>query len=263
MVKAAWMNSRAASEIVQQALRLLAPRELVGVAKRRIGGADDGGYVLADLLTPDQPVLSLGVGPDISFDLQLAEEGHAIVLFDHTVDALPVQHPGFTWHRLGVTGTPNSNPNLRTLAELITRLPHTVADPILKMDVEGAEWDTLANTDVATLRQFAQITLELHDLLRLEEPAFNTTAQRGLRSLTAAFEVIHVHANNCGHCGYVGGFPCPDTLEITLIRRDLAATRANGTWYPTELDRSNWRGGVDIKLWHFPFAPGSETLSAL
>jgi hypothetical protein len=239
-------------------LCLLTPRDMVGVGKRRIGGNDDGGYVLADMLTPAQPILSLGVGPDVSFDLELAKLDHKIVMFDHTVDALPSQHQNFTWHRLGVAPTASADCTLRSLAELADLLPITGAAPILKMDVEGAEWDVLANVQPATLRRFTQITLELHFLLRLEDDAFRMTVDAAMRNLVAEFVLVHVHGNNCGAIGHVGGFACPDTLEITLVRRDLVTTAPSATWYPTALDHTNWRGGQDYLLWGFPFAPGSE-----
>jgi len=239
-------------------LRLLVPQDLANFGKRRVGGADDGGYVLADCLSPAQPILSLGIGPDVSFDLELAQQGHAIVMFDHTVDALPASHPNFTWHRLGVAAPAQASGDLRSLAALMALLPPSGAAPILKMDVEGAEWDVLAAADPDALGRFAQITLELHSLLRLDDAAFNATAHAALTALATRFVPIHVHANNCGPQGYVGGFALPDTLEITYIRRDLAHTVPSCTWYPTALDRSNWRGGVDYVLWSFPFAPGSD-----
>ena len=243
-------------------LRMLIPRDMVGRAKRRIGGGDDGGYVMADLISPAQPILSIGVGPDVSFDLELAAKGHSIVMFDHTVAALPGEHPHFTWHRLGVAATSQPKASLVTLAEMVEMLPHTGAEPILKMDVEGAEWAVLEAVAPETLRRFAQISVEVHFLLQLEKDDFRTQVHTALQKLTADFVIVHVHGNNCGPHGHISGFPMPDVLELTLVRKDLVTTVPSTTWYPTDLDRSNWRGGVDYTLWQFPFMPGSETVQA-
>ena len=248
------------SDQVYNILRLLIPSDVVGFGKRRIGGGDDGAYVMVDCITASQPILSIGVGPDVSFDLALAEQGHSIVMFDHTVKSLPVEHPNFTWHRLGVAATAKAKSSLITLAEMAAMLPQTGGAPILKMDIEGAEWEVLATASRETLAQFAQISLELHDLLRLQEPEYGALVLKALENLSADFVIVHVHANNCGIFGYVGGFPMPDILEISLIRRDLAATVPSQTWYPTPFDRSNWRGGMDLPLWGFPFVPGSASL---
>jgi hypothetical protein len=250
----------ASQQRVFAALRLFTPRDMVGLGKIRVGGNDDGGYVMADCLRPSQPILSLGVGPDVSFDLELAQQGHDIVMFDHTVNSLPAQHEKFTWHRLGVAASAQPSSSLRTLAELMELLPDRPDAPILKMDVEGAEWDVLANTPRETLARFTQIGLEFHDLLKLNNEEFNTLALRALQNLTLDFVPIHVHGNNCSLVGLVGGFICPDVLEVTYIRRDLVETVPSQTWYPTALDRSNWRGGCEYLLYYFPFSPGSETL---
>jgi len=242
---------------VYDILRLLLPHDMLGVGKRRIGGDGDGGYVLADILTPDQPILSLGVGPDVSFDLELAQLGHKIVMFDHTVDKLPDTHPNFTWHKLGIAAAASEDGQLRSLEELMALLPQTGGDPVLKIDVEGAEWESLAAASPATLRRFAQISIELHTMLALENPEFSNLVHRMLSRLAADFVPVHVHGNNYGITGIIGGFACPDTLELTYVRRDLITAIASTTWYPSEFDKPNNPERPDHLLWHFPFAPGS------
>ena len=242
---------------VMRALALLAPFDTPGLGRRRIGGTGDGGYVLADCLSPDQPVLSLGIGPDVSFDLELAKQGHHIVMLDHTITSLPQRHLNFTWLKNGIAPQASADGVMMPLDMLLTRMPTSRADPILKMDVEGAEWDVLASADPATLGRFAQITLELHTLLRLDEPGFNAVAHKALSNLLVAFLPIHVHGNNFGVLGQVGGLPCPETLEVTYLRRDLAAFSPSATWFPTPHDRPNFDEMPDHLLWFFPFAPGS------
>src|ERR1700761_268932 len=133
---------------VFEALSLLTPYDLPGERKIRVGGPGDGGYVLVDRLRPAQPVMSFGVGSSVAFDLDLAERGHRVLLFDHTVSALPGEHPGFTWYPEGVAGAADPAQRLFTLADHMAKLSHLAGDqgveaPILKLDVEGAEWDVL------------------------------------------------------------------------------------------------------------------------
>ncbi len=243
-------------------LRLLTPRDVPGCAKIRIGGPGDGGYVLLDRLAPHQIVMSFGVGPTVTFDAELAARGHTILLFDHTVDGLPQHHPKMHWHRQGLCGETDRATDLATLAEHMALLPQDTIDPILKIDVEGAEWTALAEADPADLRRFAQITLELHDLLRLPDPSFRARAHRMLEILTQDFAIIHVHANNWGEVATCAGVLLPDALEITCARRDLFPTIPSTTSYPTPLDTPNCDFRPDIELTTWPFAPGSETLES-
>ena len=242
---------------VCDALSLLTPHDLPAERKVRIGGAGDGGYVLVDRLRPAQPVMSFGVGPSVAFDRDLAERGHPVLLFDHTIEALPGEHADFTWYREGVAGAADRATRLFTLADHMAKLPHGPDAPILKLDVEGAEWDVLARTPIALLRRFEQIVVELHELPRLEESRFREMARRALAAMSSAFTLCHVHANNFGAIQTVCGFPVPDTLEATYIRSDLVQAAASTTFYPTPLDTGNCLDWPDFPLWFYPFAPGA------
>ena len=140
------------------------------------------------------------------------------------------------------------------------KLPADTMDPILKMDVEGAEWDCLAATPRAVLARFAQITLEFHTLFDLAEPAFNARVQKALEALNADFVPVHVHGNNFGKLGEAGGFAVVETLEVTYARRDLFQAVPSATLYPTRFDTPNFDERPDFQLWFFPFLPGSERL---
>lgn len=243
-------------------LRHLTPFDATDCGKRRIGGAGDGGYVLLDRLDPRQTVMSFGVGPTVTFDAALAAAGHTVLLFDHTVDGLPEAHPNMRWYRQGLCGETDRAASLATLAEHMALLPDAAVDPILKIDVEGAEWTALAETDPALLRRFAQITLELHDMLRLGEPGFRAVANRALAALAQDFALVHVHANNWGEIGTLGGLRVADTLEVTFARRDLFALQPSRTAYPTDLDTPNCDFRPDIALDFWPFQPGADILES-
>jgi hypothetical protein len=242
---------------VFEALSLLMPHDLPAERKIRIGGPGDGGYVLVDRLRPAQAVMSFGVGTTVSFDHDLAQRGHQVLLFDHTIDALPSEHERFTWYREGVAGEGDPTRGLFTLADHMAKLPPGGEAPILKLDVEGAEWDVLTETPMGLLRRFEQIVIELHELDRLEERPFRSMAWKALATLSSAFTLCHVHANNYGRIHAVSGFPVPDTLEVTYIRTDQVMPGPSATFYPTALDSGNCLDWPDFPLWFYPFMPGS------
>jgi hypothetical protein len=103
--------------LVFDALSLLRPFDLPGERKVHIGTPGDGSYVMVDRLRPSQPVMSFGVGPSVEFEMEMAERGHAVFTFDHTIDSLPAEHPRFTWFREGITGGLRLEKGLFTLAE--------------------------------------------------------------------------------------------------------------------------------------------------
>ncbi len=124
-------------------LSLLAPMDPVGVAKTRIGGDRDGGYVMLDCLRAGAPVLSYGVGPDVSFDLAMAERGHPVTAFDHVVEVLPGEHPNLRWVREGIGERDEPAARIASLSTHAARYAPDGEDMILKIDVEGAEWHAL------------------------------------------------------------------------------------------------------------------------
>jgi Flp pilus assembly protein TadD len=245
--------------LVFDALSLLRPFDLPEERKVHIGTPGDGSYVMVDRLRASQPVMSFGVGPSVEFETEMAERGHSVFLFDHTIDSLPATHPRFTWFREGITGGQRPEKGLFTLAEHMDKLP-SGSQPIFKIDVEGAEWAVLDEVSTDLLTRFEQIALEAHFLYRFEEPLFNARVQRGLRKLASHFTLCHVHANNFSPIRIVGGFPLPEALELTYIRSDLVRRTPSTTLYPTSIDRPNFPQFPDHLLWFFPFLPGSEAV---
>jgi len=260
----------AREKMVLEALSLLIPYDLEGERKKRFGALGtgayawgDGTYVLVDRCRPPQDIVSFGVGPIVSFELEMAERGHRVFLFDHTVQGLPAHHERFTWFREGVCAESQPQPGLSTLASIVSRLPTSADAPILKMDIEGAEWAIFAEMPVELLCRFEQIALEVHHLDRLEDPQFNALARRALDKLAQHFTLCHVHANNYGFVHNLAGtLPVAETLELTYLRSDLARPLPSKTLYPTIIDFANYRTLTEIRLWFYPFMPGSEHFRA-
>jgi hypothetical protein len=238
-------------------LSLLTPWDIVGFGKLRIGGEGDGGYVLLDRLRPEQPALSYGVGPDSSFDLDLARRGHPVFMFDHTVNGPRGGTPkGCTFTREGVAPKADPEKKLDTIAAHLHR--HGLVgrrDLLLKMDIEGSEWAVMAALPDQFLDSFEQIVIEFHWLQALERDSFTEQARKALQRLNARFTLCHVHANVFGGVKLVAGVSLPNVVEATYVRTELVTRTPNRTLYPTEHDRSNKPGTKDIVLSMYPFLP--------
>lgn len=259
------INSPERTYGVLAAVTLLTPWDVVDCGKVRIGRDGDGGYVMLDRLRPEQPVLSYGVGPDISFDLDLAKRGHPVFMFDHTVDGPPTAlPPNALFTREGVAAEPQPEKQLDTVESHIRR--HGLLgrrDVILKMDIEGPEWRILSSLPEDLLDVFEQMVVEFHWLNGLGNRHLATMVGNCLERLNGQFTLCHVHANNHINFRLVEGIIVPPVLEATYVRSDLVSRIPNRTLYPTEHDRGNKIGVKDMLLAIYPFMPMAVPASEL
>jgi hypothetical protein len=218
-------------------LRLLQPHDAAPARKRRFGADRDGGYVMLDDFGSARTALSLGVGPDVSWDAAIAERGLRVLQFDHTVAGPPLQNPRFDFHRARVVGRKQS-PDDVTLAEILAR-PDLAGDNdvIAKIDVEGCEWEILAETTSPTLARLRQVAMEFHDVKKFAAPSWRATATAALQNLTATHACIHVHGNNWGPFTVIGGIPFPNAFEASFARRSDYTLTPSTAEFPTQLDR--------------------------
>lgn len=241
---------------VHDCLNLLKPFDLDGVEKIRIGSEKDGGYILANIIQEDSIVYSFGIGKNVDFDYNLALNNHKIFMFDHTIDELPQNHSNFNFFPLGITGVTNQSTNLLTLEDHINRLGHQRERRIiLKMDVEGSEWDAFDTLSPVVLEQFDQIVMEVHRLGRLGEAEFSKKVRAVLSKINEQFTLFHVHSNNISSINYLGGCLIPDCLELSYVKTSTVKKRPSKTLYPTALDLPNNWLIPEHFLWSFPFFP--------
>ena len=182
---------------VYHGLSLLEPYDIKGKDKERIGRSGDGGYVLLKQQTPDV-LYSFGVGPEITFEHILAERGTICYMFDHTIEAPPYTHDNFRYYREGVGAFDSAEGPIGTIDGFMRRHgDEGKNDILLKIDVEGAEYEIFDLIDESVLGRFTQIALEIHWLRNLTDPAFLERFIRMFEKLNKQFTLYHVHANNC------------------------------------------------------------------
>lgn len=215
----------------------------------RIGKAHDGGYILAvkkdGTPTDTKTAYSLGICHDVSFDLAIAKKGYEVYQYDHTIDALPKNCRRFHWRKLGLTGK-NETEQLKSLETVIRQDKNdNKSGMLLKCDIEGWEWDMLADCSDDILCRFDQIVIELHDLLDL------TKSERILSvlgKLAVTHQAIHIHSNNNRVVNYSSDLITPDVLEVTYVLKSKYKTRPCDILLPTELDQVNNVNLIDVPL---------------
>ncbi|WP_157359690.1 FkbM family methyltransferase [Caldimonas brevitalea] len=201
-------------------IKLIKPWAMRGTSKIRLGNAYDGGYVVPATVLHCDAVVSIGVGPDVSFDFALAERGAKILQFDHTVEGTPQQHANFIFAKQG-WGRITEGPFL-SFDDILTRLRALAPKrALLKFDIEGGEYEVLESVTPEQLALFDVIACEVHDFERLNDPAFFAKVRRTFEKLTTHHAPVHLHANNYQSVVLVEGVPIPKVLELSFLRRDL------------------------------------------
>lgn len=238
-------------------LSLLTPYE-IDRPKVRIGPNADGGYILAETLDPGQTVLSYGISTEYRFDEAMAERGHRVFMFDHTIQPLATIHPHMHFFAEGVAGTSDGAQRLYSIEDHLKKNQIAGDNLILKMDVEGAEFEALNALSPATLARFEQIVMEVHGIDQLGDDAFRLTFNRTFSRLNEYFTLFHVHANNYDGSTLtaIGKIPAVSMMELSYMRSDRITRRPNETLYPCALDYP-CTNNADKLLWFYPFMPTS------
>lgn len=218
------------------------PKKLV-----RMGNRQDGGYLMLNEFADTKIAYSFGICDDVSWDKAMAECGFQVYMYDHTISKLPEQNAKFHWKKNGLAGIYNTKcPELKTLPMFLEENGHTQQQHmILKMDIEGYEWEVFAQARSELLNRFSQIVLELHNLNNVQQAEL---MQQALSNLNKTHGAVHVHGNNCDKYLMLKGMILPDTLEITYLNKSEYQLQASRTFFPTELDRLNAPRNPEIVL---------------
>jgi hypothetical protein len=235
-------------------LALLKPRDVSGHHKVRLGGDHDGGYVMVDDFETVETALSLGIGADASWDVALAERGIRVLQFDDTIEISPSAHQRCSFFRKRIVPSASDGSRSTTIAgALDEHVPPYDDHLILKIDIEGGEWDVLDALADHVIDRFRQIVCEFHDFRRILEADWRDRALRVLTKLNNGHAVVHIHGNNYRPMVSIGGMLVPDVIELTFARSRNYAPTDGAADFPGPLDNPNDAGRLDYYLGSFDF----------
>lgn len=221
----------------------------ISKSKRRIGDKNralrefDGGYIVTDYeLEKTTALYTYGVGEDISADREFYElTGKPCYLYDHTIDGSVVRNSGLplVHKQEGLGFTPRCNDFLEHYKE-----NNETGEVILKVDVEGAEYDYLSRVDLEKLEEkVVSLLIEFHNL---ENPQIREVFKVLMNKLDKYFVLHHIHANNYGKI--VENIPTVPELSF-INRRHIKKIKEENIKYPIRgLDYPNTKQYDDICL---------------
>ena len=227
---------------------MLQPVALDNCQLERFGESHDGGYLMCgNLLTDVRSGYSYGIsgydkwGCDISAKLDVTV---------HQYDCFDLEQPScwrgdtaFHAECVGPTRETRDGRLFDTIASQVARNGDASKRIVLKIDVEGAEWDSFLTAPDATLQQIDQLAVEFHwaedEHSRWIQDVKHLDVVRRLKQF---FEVAHIHYNNASCIGDLQPFPS-HAYEVLFVSKRLAVVgsskKAAGP-HPLDSPNNRW-----------------------
>lgn len=217
-------------------LKIIQPT-IFGLKKMAFGRNGDGTYILPEDLIKNEKkyvLLSFGISNDISFEKQFHEKFPLIKIyaFDPTIERLPEDTDFINFFKIGLAGRRNRRLNLYSLNDIFDKLElDREMIYIMKIDIEGWEWDFLSNFQSYGLN-IPLITIELHFLPLCSKsetiflPFMFYKKLKIFRKLLEQFYLFHIHANNYQYIEFKEKV-FPTYLEVSLIHKGMFRQNIN------------------------------------
>ena len=237
------------------------PKKVVGKNLKLYGLMRDGGYILTEDLKNVKIAYSFGVDGEYSFDMHLADNDIDVYMYDPFIKGLDFSQYNLNnsqdfknnadyyqkklhFFKIGITGSKKQN-NMKTLQEILNDNGHSnEKDMILKMDVEGSEWDSLNELSEDFLKKFKYITLELHLGNKPSELEIKINV---LKKLSKFHQVIFIRFNNAGELIEFGHNKIGSLIEISYMLKKGNTFVRDSLVYPLkEMNFKNLIGRPDI-----------------
>jgi hypothetical protein len=200
-------------EFAQRVKSILTVHGKIDANIARFGDYGDGGYVIVDDLGKSDVLFSIGIGDNVSFDQKCEIRLSKVVLVDHTVPNFFPPVGNFEIIREPLV--PGRASKLGVTIEELLEQHSEAEDYLLKIDIEGDEWEILNELESSDLLKFRQIIMEFHGLNEFVKLDQKLSV---LQKLAVTHSPIVVHANNQGTHRLINGSFIPDVLEVTWVR---------------------------------------------
>ena len=175
----------------------LQPVVLQNCTLKRFGSANDGGYLMCEnLIEQLDAAYSYGVGSNDDWSCEVSRRYHVPVHeYDCFDPARPTCNGGTLIFHNECIGDRTAELASRFFDTLENQMrkngdsPESGRRVIIKIDIEGAEWDALLATSDELLSSLPQITMEMHGY---NDPKILEV----LRKLKRNFYLVNLHFNN-------------------------------------------------------------------
>jgi len=191
-----------------------------GIKLVRLGSTGDGGYFLPETFQDCDGAISGGISNNNDFEYDLAHNHIPVVQFDHSIIEPPIKDKllYFQKRKLGDGGL-SLNKTINVFEEITGK---NLEKGILKLDIEGSEFDFISDAVVEDLFKFDIIVIELHFLGNIYQDFFWGMVEDSLYKIRQNHKPIVVTGNNSRSFVQIGGIPIYDIVEITFVRNSAS-----------------------------------------
>ena len=229
VVTAAAGCHKSPSKLAREARRSLAehlhPVALKNCNLVRVGSKYDGGYLMCDnLLGGAVSAYSYGIDTEDNWGCQLATKlGVPIHQYDCFTPFRPTCAGGkFDYHDecIGDKAETLHDKPFDTLTHQIEKNGDAGKHVIVKIDVEGAEWDSLLATPDEVLANIDQLPMEMHGV---DQAKYTKLVEK----LERTFYMVSFHFNNWGCSTKLAPMPS-STFQVLWVNKHLAQVDPSG-----------------------------------
>lgn len=213
----------------------------------RVGTAGDGGYVICKAVLRTPRLISLGLGLEVTAESELLDAGYEVIAADGSVENPFPGHVNFKFAKYHIANRQISGTPTLTFREFVKMFNWDTNVEIVKIDIEGAEYDLLLK-DLSIIQKARQIVIEFHGFELLGDQKFRDILIDLLATFHETHKPIHVHANNGAPGIRMAGGEWPTLLEVTFLRNEECINSRNHGPFPTNLDFPNTSLRPDIDL---------------
>ena len=214
-----------------QLLKELRPVTLKNCTLKRYGGPSDGGYLMCENLAGKvQSAYSYGIDTEDVWGCDVSRQFEVPI---HQYDCFTEHRPAcsggtFIFHDecVGPRNETKDGQLFDTIASQIARNGDTGKPVLMKIDIEGAEWDSLMATPDEVLDTFLQMPMELHGV---NEARFVEIVRR----LKQKFYLVSLHFNN--HACDPGSAPLPAwAFQVLWVNKKVGVLNGDAP-YPAPM----------------------------
>lgn len=201
----------------------------------RLGSTSDGGYLVPNDLKGLSACYSPGVGAYSSFEDDCSKIGMRVFLADKSVDGPMINNDRFIFIKKFIG--PITQGDTITIDDWVNNnTDDEKSDLLMQMDIEGDEYLTIISISESLLKRFRIIVIEFHQLERLFNKEFYTTAASSFQKILKNHVCVHIHPNNYSKITKYEDIQIPGTAEFTFLRKDRISHLKPATIFPHQLD---------------------------
>lgn len=203
----------------------------------RVGRNNDGGYLMLDDFSSCKIAYSFGISDDISWDNDIANKSIDVFQYDPTIFNIPEYNDRFHFFKVGIAGADNFEIHMLTLETILKINGHdNKQNMILKMDVEGAEWECIESTPEDVFNKFDQLVFEMHGIT---DESNRTKIVSSIKKISRTHQLVWIHGNNYSKAEQADGIIVPDCIEVLYLNRQKYCFESSSCVFPYELDQPN------------------------